>query len=343
MEAPVNQVKRRRRLFAVIALLFCASLARAAEPRVLIVSIDGCRPDVALRADMPYFRWLMRNGCFTFLATTTPAAITLPSHTSMLTGVTIERHGISGNDDEAAEDQQLKVPTIFDLAKKAGISSGMASGKSKFVLYDPPIDHSWHPNSKPATRKSKTTGQIISYSAGTVVTDDVVADHAVEIIEKYSPRLMFVHFGYNDSIGHSKGWGSAAQVAGLANTDAALGRVIVALKDKGVLDQTTIILSADHGGAGRVHGAKVVGSAFIPWIIVGPGVRKNVDLSQYNSWPVQTYDTFATACDVLGLQTPPGIDGTNVAPAFEATDLLSSTTRPTGTAAGSTTTPATQP
>ena len=317
-------------------------LTPAAEPRVMIVSIDGCRPDVALRADMPYFRWLMDHGSFSFLATTTPAAITLPSHMSMMTGVTIERHGVSGNDDEAAEDQKIKVKTIFDYAKEAGVSTGMASGKSKFSAFDGPIDHSWHPAGKPATRKS-TTGTTISYTAGTVVNDDVTADHAVKIIEDYAPRLMFVHFGYNDSIGHGVGWGSKRQVAGLAKTDAALGRVIESLKARGVLDETVIILSADHGGAGKAHGAKVEGSKYIPWIVCGPGFRKDLDLSQYRNWPVQTYDTFATACEVLGLKYPSDIDGRPVTPAFEDVELLTSTTRPAGTPSGSTTTPATQP
>jgi arylsulfatase A-like enzyme len=270
----------------------------------------------------------MRDGSFTFLATTTPAAVTLPSHTSMLTGVTIERHGISGNDDEAAANEKLLVPTIFDYAKAAGISTGMASGKSKFSLYDPPIDVSWHPESRMATKVK--AGKTISYSAGTVVPDDQTADHAVQIIAQHKPRLMFVHFGWNDSIGHGIGWGSAAQVEGLAKTDQDLGRVFDALRSAGVFDQTDIILSADHGGAGRVHGATVEGSKYIPWLIAGPGIRKGVDLTYYRDWPVRTYDTFATACKILGIKYPADIDGRPVDPAFESfktAELLSATTR----------------
>lgn len=347
MKAWQGLVKRRLAVLAVALVLITAAHARA-EPRVLIISIDGLRPDVALRADMPNLRGLMNRGSFSFLATTTPAAITLPSHTSMLTGVTIERHGISGNDDEAAADQKLLVPTIFDLAKADGISTGMASGKSKFSLYDPPIDHYWQPDPKPAKKKLKT-GEIISYSAGVVVKDDITAEHAARIIADAAPRLMFVHFGYNDSIGHSLGWGSKQQIAGLAVTDAAIGTVFDALKAKGIYDQTTIILSADHGGAGRVHGAKIEGSRYIPWIIAGPGIRQNLDLSMYVDWPIKTYDTFATACRVLSLPAPDDIDGTPVEPAFESDDLMrpttrpATTTRPAGTAHGSTTTPANKP
>jgi arylsulfatase A-like enzyme len=325
---------------AAVLVLWIATVTRG-EPRVLIVSIDGLRPDVALRADMPTLRGLMSRGSFTFLATTTPAAITLPSHTSMLTGVTIERHGISGNDDDDADAAKLRATTIFELAKAAGISSGMAAGKSKFSLFDPAIDYPWHPEPKPATTRD-SSGRTVTVLKGVVAADEVTADHAVQIITAHRPRLMFVQFGYNDSIGHSKGWGSAAQVKGLANTDTQLGRVVAALKGAGVLEETTIILSADHGGVARVHGATVEGSLNIPWIIAGPGVKPNVDLSQYRERPIRTYDTFATACDVLGLKPAADIDGRTVSQAFEKTELLTPTMVPGGASAG-VETPATQP
>src|SRR5436190_24155017 len=51
--------------------------------RALLISIDGCRPDLLLRADAPNIRKLMKTGSFHFWARTIPAAITLPSHASM--------------------------------------------------------------------------------------------------------------------------------------------------------------------------------------------------------------------------------------------------------------------
>src|SRR5688572_28312028 len=54
---------------------------------LIIISCDGMRPDVLLRAETPNFRKLMARGSFSLWARTIPIAITLPSHTSMLTGV----------------------------------------------------------------------------------------------------------------------------------------------------------------------------------------------------------------------------------------------------------------
>jgi hypothetical protein len=239
----------------------------------------------------------------------------------MLTGVTIERHGIKGNDDKAAATEKLLVPSIFEIANKAGMSTGMAAGKSKFSVLSNRVDHLWLP------KKSKNT-------------DADVAHAAVEIITQHRPKLMVVHFAQNDVIGHGIGWGTREQVEALANTDRQLGRVLNALEQAGVANETTIILSADHGGAAKGHGGPDPRSQTIPWIITGPGVLKDVDMSQYKDLNIRTYDTFATACHVLGLTEPEGIDGRVVTAAFEATDLLLSapTTLPT-----TITPPATQP
>ena len=115
-------------------------------PHVLIVSIDGLRPDCLLRADAPHIRKLMNLGSFSMWARTTDVAITLPSHVSMLTGVSPERHGISFNADPP-EDAKILVPTLFELARQKGLTTAIAAGKRKFSLFTTTgaVDHSWFP------------------------------------------------------------------------------------------------------------------------------------------------------------------------------------------------------
>ncbi len=289
-------------------VLVLTTALHAAEPRMMIVSIDGLRPDCLLRADAPNLKSLVENGAFSFWANTTPVAITLPSHASMLTGVIVERHGIQGNDDNAAANEKLLVPSIFDLANQAGISTGMSAGKSKFSMFAKSIDHSW----TPAESKTK---------------DEIVGDHAVEIILQHQPRLMFVHFPGADSSGHSKGWGGPEQLATIAEIDKQLGRVFAAMVEAKVREDTIVLISADHGGMGKKHGsanALHATNQSIPWIIAGPGIRKDVDLTLSDNPKIQTYDTFATACKVFGLQVPDGIDGKVVTAAFEG-ELMTAT------------------
>ena len=118
-------------------LLFLSATAFASVPttrpiaqvdHVLIISIDGLRPDVLLRADAPRLHKLCDEGTFTFWARSTPASITLPTHVSMLTGVTPEKHAILWNADlPLREPVYPSAPTIFELAHKAGISTAMVA------------------------------------------------------------------------------------------------------------------------------------------------------------------------------------------------------------------------
>src|SRR4051812_1583806 len=62
---------------------------------VVIISIDGLRPDLLDRGDTPAIHGLMRAGSYTLQARTVDEVYTLPSHTSMLTGVVPSRHGVT--------------------------------------------------------------------------------------------------------------------------------------------------------------------------------------------------------------------------------------------------------
>jgi arylsulfatase A-like enzyme len=84
-----------------------------------------------------------------------------------------------------------------------------------------------------------------------------------------------------------------------------------------VLDSTVVLISSDHGGAGRSHGADDPRSRTIPWILSGPGIARNRDLTMNADLEVRTEDTFATVCWLLGIQAPKPIDGHPV------TDILS--------------------
>lgn len=313
-----------RRLLVLIGVFLPATLLRAdspaptAKPRVLIISIDGLRPDCLLRAEAPNIRKLMNVGSFSLWARTTDVAITLPSHTSMLTGVTPEKHGISFNADPP-DDAKINVPTLFDLAKARGYTTGLASGKRKFTLFAKSghLDHIWTPEES-------------------VVDDASVAQHAAQIIRTYQPEVMYVHLGAVDATGHSIGWGTPEQIGTIGLADTAVGVVLDALSEIHQLDQTFIFVSADHGGALRTHGRDDFHSHFIPWVAVGPGIRANFDLTRLGKdYDLSTFDTFATACYVLNLELPPDIDGQPVKEMFENAELL----QPTTTAAA----PATQP
>jgi arylsulfatase A-like enzyme len=295
--------------------------------RVLIISVDGLRPDVLLRADAPHLRSLMDNGAFTMWARTTAVALTLPSHVSMLTGVPPVRHGIHWNEDLAmVKPYYPKVPTIFELAHNVGYHTAMISGKVKFDQIPRPgaVDWAFVPTAD-ALAKAKEAGLQMEdqyASKKNVATDDVVTSESVRILTEHRPEVMFVHFASGDVAGHGKGWGTPEHLAAVANIDRGIGQILAASEKLGLLKNTAVIVSADHGGAGRTHGADDERSRRIPWILSAPGVRKNYDLTRNPELEVNTYDTFATACYLMGIPVPNKIDGKPIVEAFENRELL---------------------
>jgi predicted AlkP superfamily pyrophosphatase or phosphodiesterase len=61
------------------------------------------------------------------------------------------------------------------------------------------------------------------------------------------PRFLTLYFYYVDSVGHSDGPNSAALNDELRKVDIAIGNLVEGLRARGVLDQTNIIVTADHG------------------------------------------------------------------------------------------------
>lgn len=68
-------------------------------------------------------------------------------------------------------------------------------------------------------------------------------------------------------------------------------------------------IAADHGGFGKTHGPDDPRARPIPWIAVGPGVKKNIDLTIYGDLVINTEVTFATCCTLLNLPLDMRLDG----------------------------------
>ena len=268
---------------------------------VVIIIVDGLRPDVLLLADTPALHAMIHDGAYTFWARTTDVAITLPSCTSMLTGVRPEKHGVNWNSALPADKQIYPAePTVLEMATRAGYVTALAAGKLKFVTL-----------CKPGTVTHVFVAPVPA------IHDEQVAAEAVKIIEAYRPALMCIHFPDTDTTGHAKGWGSPEQLAQVAKTDAQIALVLAALDRTGMRSSTLVLISADHGGAGKSHGAGDMRSRHIPWIVTGPGVKKGYDLTQNAALQVNTEDTCATVCWLLGLPQQPYFDGKPVTEAFE--------------------------
>jgi predicted AlkP superfamily pyrophosphatase or phosphodiesterase len=258
--------------------------------RVLILSIDGLRPDAILAAPMPNLLNLMQtSAAYSLNAQTIYPSATLPAHSSMLTGLCPSKHGVDWND-YLPEKGYANGTDIFDLAHAAGLQTVMYVGKEKL---------------RQVTEPSSTDIFVYINDRDLVIADDLIANFPRDF------GLLFVHFPLVDGMGHEYGWMSPEQLSVAYRADEALGNILAELDARGLRDETLIIVTADHGGHDTSHGSSRPEDMTIPWIASGPGIQPKVLTTQ-----VHTMDTAATAAFILGLPIPPEWDGLPVYEAF---------------------------
>lgn len=275
-----------------IFLLVCLAVEAFATvaSHVFIVSFDGGKPSVMQDSAMPVFKNMVQQGACTSTAFTVVPSFTLVAHASMLTGVQPNKHMIDWNDWRPANGP-VQVPTIFALAKKKGLTTGLIAGKAKFKHLD--IPHS-----------------LDLFSAGETSAQDV-AKIAAQFIMKNKPNLTFIHFADSDNAGHSYGWGSEEQKRAFADQDAALQVLRNAVVEAGIEKDSVFILTADHGGHGYGHGTTDLEDMHIPWVAWGKDVKPGALKRR-----IDIFDTAATALWLLGVRVPHSMDGRPVKEAF---------------------------
>ncbi len=258
---------------------------------VVIISIDGLRPDAIGLAPMPVLEALAVQGAASFTAQTVLPPATLPAHTSMLTGLPPSVHGVTWNDYEPERGTigSDSTPTLFTLAHAAGLRTLAVVGKEKFAHFNGP-------------------GAIDTFLYATEGDRDVVDQALTALADDYD--LIFIHLPNTDYFGHSTGWMSETYLFQLTRTDQQLARLLAALPA-----EATILVTADHGGLGTAHGANLPENRTIPWVLSGPRAAPGLVLNE----PISVMDTAATAAYLLGLQLSPVAEGRVVCTALGAT------------------------
>jgi hypothetical protein len=277
---------------------------------VVVISIDGLRPDAIEPFGATEMLRLMREGRYSLQAQTVLPSYTIPAHTSLVTGAEPAVHGVTWNDRTSVlmallswTDRRRQVPTIFEFAREAGLSSAAVMAKSQMrQLGEPgPLDHLKAP--------------FVPFSH---IKREWSADRVVAEVEAYlvagrgRPNLLFVHLTDPDRAGHDHGWMSDEYGAAVREADRALARILAAAEAAFGVGGYTVILTADHGGVGYGHGGADPREVTIPWITAGRGVEPGEELAI----PIRIADTGATALWLLGLPVPATMTGRPVEVAY---------------------------
>ncbi|MEZ4410383.1 MAG: alkaline phosphatase family protein [Polyangiales bacterium] len=257
--------------------------------QVVIVSFDGLRHDASMIPEATTLARVRAEGAEANRAETVRPSLTLPSHASMLSGAEVSEHGLDF-DEYIRSRGLIRVPTAFSYAREAGLTTAMFVSKRKLrhLLLPGTVDV-WSLPGRHCER---------------------VADRAARHLRDAPAGMTFIHFSEPDLAGHRAGWMSRRYLRAVRRADRCLATVMEGVESRP--DRVLVIVTADHGGHGRRHGAGEPVDTRIPWLAWGPGVRRG----SFDA-PVRTLDTAATALAALGVEIPERVRGEVVRAAFE--------------------------
>ena len=255
------------------------------ENKVILISIDGMRPDGLKGCGNPYLKALEAECAYTYAGRSVFPSVTFPCHFSMTHSVTPERHGILTN---TYVPEVRPVVGLFERIKMFGGVSAMFYGWEE--LRD---------IARPASLKFATYVNAYMEESG----DTVLTDEAIRVIDRHDPDFTFLYMVETDEKGgHDNGWMSEEY----------LRRISVALDNtKRIIDRYcdthSVIIMADHGGHDRSHGTRMPEDMTVPFFFRGKRFAPG-EISR----PVSLLDIAPTVAALLGIPPEEEWEGTSL-------------------------------
>lgn len=287
-----------------LALLLCMALGAKAQVKgvkhVILIGMDGLGAYAMEKADNPVMKQMMADGSWSLKARSVLPSSSAVNWASMIMGAGPELHGFTEWGSKTPEvqprelDQYGLFPSLFTLLheQKPNAETG--------VIY------SWGGIGYLFPKKAVNKDQ-------NCPTDSATTEVAIAYLKEKKPDFLFIHFDQPDGVGHEIGHNIPPYYEQVHKNDVLLGKIMQAVKDAGMWENSIIILSSDHGGINKGHGGKTMVEMEIPWILTGKGIKKNNEVKE----SIMTYDTAATIAYIFGLKTPQSWIGRNVKSIFK--------------------------
>ena len=315
-----------RRLILILTALTAlhAAAQTPAKPalNVVLITIDTLRADHVgcygyKQIKTPNIDGLAADGV-RFERAFAVVPVTLPSHTSMLTGT---YPMLSGMHDFSGNKLSPLQPTLASVLKQAGYQTGAVIGAavldSRFGLnqgFDSYYDHFDFSRLDEANLDEMER------------PGNVVADVALDWLAKNSDKKFFLwmhlydpHFPYHPPEPYSREYAAQPYDGEIAFADEQVGRLLRFLKEKGIYRNTVIVLCGDHGESLGEHGEKTHGffiynaTMHVPLIIrlpeQPPGQLPEKTAARTLANAVSLVDIMPTVLDAVGLPVPSQVQG----------------------------------
>jgi len=274
--------------------------SRQIAKHVILIGSDGFGAYAFEKAKIPNLRKLMKEGSYSLKARAVLPSSSAVNWASMIMGSGPELHGYTEWGSKTPELPSRVIgkggiyPTVFSLidkqmpnAKKGVSYSWVGIG---YLFEKNMVDLNFNGESDKAT-----------------------TEKVLDFIINEKPVLTFIHLSEPDRAGHNIGHGTTEYYEAVEKIDGLIGTIINTLEKNGMMEDTVILFSSDHGGINKGHGGKTLAEVEIPWIIFGKNIPSNGELNS----SIVTYDTAATIAYLLGLETPDFWRGKPIIEIFE--------------------------
>jgi hypothetical protein len=293
----------KRILFFAIAvtLASCGSDGSASRSKhVLVVGVDGLLVAALQQASTPVLDGLVADGAVTYDAfaggelgtPTEQATFSGPGWSSILTGVWVDKHGVTDNSFEGARFDAY--PHFFERVREVRPDAYLSS----FV--------SWQFINFVILESAQADAAFAPLVPTSIEADLAVTEAVVDHLAEHTPDVVFVHLDEVDHQGHVAGFSATVPeyLAAIETVDAQIGEMLDAIRarDTYATEDWLVVVTTDHGGLDRGHGGQSAQERTIFLIASGSSVRSGQVISP---GPGQTAVP-ATVMKHLGLRIDPG-------------------------------------
>jgi hypothetical protein len=304
--------RRSIRILATCLVLLCSLLLRdaavaavsASAPAsivsteyVILFVLEGFGQDSLKGGAMPTLSRLIKEGAVTWSATAVKPALRLPTMASLITGMPVEKHGITWNTFEFSRGYP-RAPSVFDYLDLSGgrDSAIFLMDESLYQLArpEPYTDYQMCGPLKPECSTDRVVSYIRQYFK------KASSGHGYGRAILSLPHFLVVHLPEAGRAGALQGWTSKEYREALRTVDKAMHSVLDIYQEQGLMKRTTLFvtsLSAEGRDANQEQPDTAV--PMVPWIASGVGIKPGHAIHQ----PVSILDTGATVMRTLGLQT----------------------------------------